>query len=300
MKVRLATLLSILLLIAAWTLSSVVMAADPMEGKVELPEGNYVLNVDDLQVKAMGGSVTVKRTWYKRRWHFNRAWNSLELEISSASGEIDAVVRNGKRYKKSNTQGQYVLDERKTIRSLSGGGYRWQDRDGDWVDYDANGRILKYGDRNNVEVSLLHDASGRLRGVFDHFGNQLLWYEYDLGDDRITAVRDASLPAPRRVEYRYIPDNISDFFDRNQPIEVTDAAGKIWKYGYHSANSPISVGLETITDPEDRVVTIGYYETKRVKSINRANSSGVTLMKRRFIPCAKTDANGFPKTSMVG
>jgi YD repeat-containing protein len=81
-------------------------------------------------------------------------------------------------------------------------GYLFRDQGGSWAEYDLSGPLLSRGDRNDVEVSFLYESGneGRLIGVSDHFGNQLLWYGYD-PEGRISFVEDA---AGTRVFYEYI------------------------------------------------------------------------------------------------
>jgi YD repeat-containing protein len=70
----------------------------------------------------------------------------------------------------------WLFDNKNSI-SATASGFRWQDRRGNSVDYDANGHIVSYADRNAVEVRFSHDAAGRITGVFDHFGRQVLWFD---------------------------------------------------------------------------------------------------------------------------
>ncbi len=128
-------------------------------------------------------------------------------------------------------------------------GFRWSDRAGDWIDYNTQGQVVAYGDRNNNAVWMLRDASGVLRGVADDRG-RLLWSLHYSGD-LLTEIRDypargieGDLPS-RHVQYRYD--------DRNRLVEVTDVRGHTTRYDYDAGNHIIRV-----TDPEGRVEQIAY------------------------------------------
>ena len=47
---------------------------------MELPEGEYYQDIDDMTINVLGGEVTIRRTWYQGKWFFNRAWESLKFE----------------------------------------------------------------------------------------------------------------------------------------------------------------------------------------------------------------------------
>ena len=254
---------------------------------VQLPHGQYHLNVTDLHVKVMGGFVQVKRTWYKNQWHFNRVWNPLGLTLDSTGG-VSNIERNDELYSFTAEHATssyswstgpvtgyrvYSFDKQKRIIQTSSG-YRWEKRNGDWIEYDNNGRILRYGDRNQVEVSFIYDnlatsaTFDKLTGIADHIGTQVLWYEYDT-NGQISAVRDHSdLLQARRVVYGY-----GDGLSRpvNLLLKVTDVLGYDWLYDYDTSGSAVS----TITDPELNTTHILYKPSGRVASVKRADGSGV-------------------------
>ena len=120
---------------------------------------------------------------------------------------------------------------------------RWENRQGDWIDYavHASGGLLptRYGDRNDIQVTLQYATDGKLTGVLDQHGTQVLWYEYN-GAGQVSAVRDYS---NRRVEYTY----------NSQLTSVKDVRGHSWLYTYDSSNT-----LKTKTDPEGRTTTLSY------------------------------------------
>jgi RHS repeat-associated protein len=232
-------------------LLALLLSALPARAEVRLPDGDYYVAMDDLSVKVMGGYVTVSRSWFRNRWHFNSAWAQLRFAYDSLDGSIKSIDRAGWGYERSGP-GVFVFDARNSIRATATG-YRWADRRGNTIDYDSNGRILAYADRNNVKVSFGHDVDGRLRAVFDHFGTQVLWFEWT-GND-LTGVRDAS----RRVQYAYSAGRLTG---------VTDVLGHPWAYDYYGNGR-----LKTLTDPEGRVRQIDYAGNGRVSKVTEPDAS---------------------------
>jgi len=191
---------------------SVLLCAKFSYAAVELPLGIYHQTTHDITVKVKGGTVKASRTWHDNAWHFNRAWNKLELEIDSLDGSVKSIVRNNDGYDRpTSSSTRYEFDETKWIRAIPTG-FRWEDRQGNWIEYNAQGVIQKYGNRNNVEVSFQYDAQGKRTGVFDHFGTQVLWYTYTT-DGKIDTVRDATSTTPRSVKYNYTGDNLTQVID---------------------------------------------------------------------------------------
>ena len=199
---------------------SLLLSGAAAHAAVELPTGYYHQSTDDLVVKVLGGHVRLKRTWYEGEWHFTRAWNALSFEYDALDGSVKRIERNRDVYTRSaNDPDLFFFDARLTVRKTAEG-YRWADRKGNWIDYDASGRVVRYGERNGVGVRLTYDEQGRRSGVFDHHGRQVLWYAYD-GEGRLGAVHDASTPSARRVEYHYSDGRLT---------EVIDVLGESWRY----------------------------------------------------------------------
>ena len=136
-------------------------------------------------------------------------------------------------------------------------GYRWKDISGNWSTFDSDGRLLSHGDRNGLKVSFLYESgdSGKLTGVADNTGRQVLWYEYVSGN--VSVVRDIS---GREVSYNYSGGNLSD---------VTDVLGNKTFYTYGSGGR-----LEIKTDPEGRKTTISYDDFGYVESVTDENGEG--------------------------
>src|SRR5687768_5124242 len=149
--------------------------------EVHLPNGEYRTTVTDLRVKALGGHVSIERTWRARklnkgeyRWYFNPAWADLELEIDSEDGSIRSITRTGAEFERRGDD-LYVLRESdrdyfiRIQRDEAGvrTGLRWTDRLGNAIDYDAAGRIVRYHDRNQVAIRFKRDGDGPITSITD-------------------------------------------------------------------------------------------------------------------------------------
>jgi RHS repeat-associated protein len=153
------------------------------------------------------------------------------------------------------------------LDAVSGGipdsvaGFRWEDRTGDWIEYDRSGRITAYGDRNNIRVTMQY-SGGVLAGVRDHTGRQVLSFSYQGG--RLQSVRDVPAPGDpdpaRQVSYTY--------HDSGSIATVTDVRGNVTRYGYDGKNR-----LTTITDAEQRVRALEYGPTNRVTKLTQPDGA---------------------------
>lgn len=207
--------------------------------------GRYTESAIDMNIKVLGGELKAQRTWADGRWQINRAWNPIAYNLSTANKLNSTITRNGKIYRTTNGT-LFTHLKRKTIQK-NAKGYRWQDREGNWIDYDTQGNITKYGDRNNVVVSILRDANGKISGASDHRATQLIWYTYDVNGN-IASIRDY---AGRTVQYIY---------DANHRMsEVVDVRGNHWFYTYN-----VNGLLATKKDPLNRTVTFTYSAEDRL------------------------------------
>ncbi|SEL57376.1 intein C-terminal splicing region/intein N-terminal splicing region/RHS repeat-associated core domain-containing protein [Roseateles sp. YR242] len=140
-------------------------------------------------------------------------------------------------------------------------GFRWEDRLGDWIEFDRTGRMSGYGDRNNIKVTMQY-ASGKLVGVLDHTGRKVLEIAYD--GSRISEVRDVprsgdAEPA-RVVKYTYAS---------NGGLKtVTDVRGNVTTYEYDDRDR-----MKSVTDQEGRIRQISYGPTNRVAKLTQADGA---------------------------
>jgi RHS repeat-associated protein len=126
-------------------------------------------------------------------------------------------------------------------------GYRWLDKSGDWINYNTQGQVAAYGDKNGNTIWMLRDNDGVLRGIVD--GNGHVVYSLHYTGELLTEVRDypvadLDLP-PRSVKYTYD--------ENNRLIKVTDVRGYDTVYEYDAANRIVK-----ITDQEGHTEQLKY------------------------------------------
>jgi len=212
-------------------------------------------DVEDLRVKVIGGYVYARRTWEEGVWKFNPELNPLYLpggfivRGKISYGEVEGI-----------TPLRYQSDQKHIVKTP--GGWRWEDSDGQWIDYgeavDARAYPTAFGNRNGTIAALQYATPpgqwpGALKNktrpsaVLDRLGHVVLTYEYSsLGD--VTRVTDY---AGRQVRYQ----------DETAPprTSVTDARGYEWTYTYVDSSSVLmTLNIGSRTDPEGRVTTYSY------------------------------------------
>lgn len=233
--------------------SVALLMAGFAHASVHLPNGEYRESVDDIKVKVLGGFVTVSRTWQadnlnkgQFRWYLNPAWADLAFEVDVVDGAPTKITRAGADFVRSGN-GVYVFDKQYFIQQTSGAsGWRWYDRLGNWITYDADGKINAYGDRNDIAVHFVRDpSSGRIATITDNSNRTILTYTYD--GDQVSAIADYT---GRAVHYTWANAQLTD---------VVDVLGYSWHYAY------LAGLLHTKTDPEGRITTIDYSGNRVVR-----------------------------------
>ena len=239
-----------------------VFAANDAETAIPGFPDYYKETVPDMQVKVLGGYAGVIRTWYRSRWHFNRAFEPLQITYDTSTGDVQEIEHNGSRYERADSSGTiFTYGNRRRIR-VTTEGFRLEDLDGNWLEFNSDGIVTVYGDRNNVKTSYGYDASNRRTAVFDHHGTQVLWFTYDANGNLVSA-RDYT---NREVTYDY---NAS-----NQLVTVHDLRGNLWTYTYSGTGD--ATRLTQITSPNGKITRIGYGNTGMLKSVLDQDNVGVT------------------------
>ena len=118
---------------------------------------------EDLRVKVLGGAVVIKRTFAEGNWHPSYDWAPLKLTLDPLDGSVKSVDRGLASYLKT-ASGVFTYRKRHSIRQSSSG-FRWSDRNGNWIEYDAQGLISAYGDRNDIKVTFLYETAGTVKRV---------------------------------------------------------------------------------------------------------------------------------------
>jgi RHS repeat-associated protein len=259
MKIR---SLSIVLLFAMW--SSLAIA------KVELPEGGFHLDVTEMSIKTADINLNISRSWYRNFWVFNANWQDLTLKKNSLSGhpgEYYIVFLSRGRDVYSNVgNGIFLLDERKRIIKTDTG-FRWIDRDGQWINYNEKGQVIDFGYRDITQGVIVRDSESRISGLKDAQGTQLLFINYH-SNGRVSEMYDNSSPA-RRVSYQY---------EDNKLIEAIDVLGNSRYYTYYEIKYhdqlKITLRMASYTDAMGNKTTISYHLNGRPKDIVDQNNIG--------------------------
>ena len=211
----------------------------------------------DLAVKVPGGMVSVQRWFYNNQWSWEHTRNNLKFNLNSLGGGIESIEKGGVVYKVSAADSNVFIQDIYRISRLEGT-YRWEDQRGNWKEYDASGRLTSYGSRTGAVGRLLYEEgeNGKLIGVADRNGNQVLWYEYD-GEGRLQTVHDRD---NRRVAYSYTSGRLT---------AVKDVLGNDTSYQYDSKGR-----LSMTVDAGGRPTIITYDNYGNVKSVLDQHGNG--------------------------
>ena len=182
----------------------------------------------DLLVKVPGGVVKIQRRYYDNSWKWEHLRNRLRFSYDTLGSSIAVIDKGGVEYEATGTDSDvYVSGIFRITRHREG--YRWQDKFGNWQEYDESGRMVDYGSRSGVTGKLLYGPGedGPLVGIADRNDNQVIWYDYD-GNGQITAIRDA---ANRQVSYNYADGRLTAVTDilNNATIYEYDSHGRMAK-----------------------------------------------------------------------
>ncbi|MCD9026837.1 RHS domain-containing protein [Luteimonas sp. BDR2-5] len=141
-------------------------------------------------------------------------------------------------------------------------GFRWNDRSGQWIEYDNQGRIASYGDRNDVRVWFQYGSHGQLERVLDDNGRTVFTLLYsDAGAEFVSEVRDHTPldGSVRRVRYEY---------DDDQLVRVIDARGNTTHLEYSGAK------LSKVVDAAGRTTVVHYNAPPIPRSGYRVGTGG--------------------------
>ena len=221
--------------------------------RVRLPNAEFTENTIDMRVKVLGGEVKLNRTWENGRWYLNPAWAELRFVLDPLDNTVKTIDRAGTLYERSGTADLYTYQQVSIQKTDDG--WRWTDKQGNWINYDSKGRPLNYGDANNVKVNFELDKDGRRTAIRDNNDELIYSLDYDNQEHLIKATDRSG----RSVSYNWSGDKLT---------KVTDVMGNVWKYGYDKNGQ-----LNSRTDPDGGVTKIDYVQS--VKSFRVAMGSGM-------------------------
>lgn len=231
--------------------------------------------IEDIRLKVLGGNVRMNRVWRGKYWEWNERWGKLDTLLHSttdAAGEtttsVLAIYRAGQLYRKTSETLEKIVYENQLNQFITKTAteYVWNDRSGNGITYDLDGRVVNYFDKNKVYVYLERNANGDIQNIKDHHQNIVLAYAYESytnPDDetqQLQRVKSFTDYKGRTVVYGWN--------EKNQLETVTDVRGQVWTYAYSDKGL-----LTQLKDPDGRITR---YEIEQTgKFISRFNADGV-------------------------
>lgn len=173
-------------------------------GRFDHAKAQYEETSTDLVVKVLGGEVKIKRRYRDGEWLFNPHWVTLKLNRVTPDGTpsddarypVSSINRDLYSYGKSrvlqageNIVARFVYEHDPSKHILqTRTGFIWEDRSGDQIFYDLEGKIVRYQDKNGVTVSFNRDSEGNMTGILDHHGTQVVTLNYSQGNLVVASV----------------------------------------------------------------------------------------------------------------
>jgi len=290
-------------------LLTLLLFAGAGHAAVSFPNGDWrEESIEEYRVKVVGGWVRVQRDYVFDKWQTNARWNPLSFEKDLLDDSVKRITRNEAVFEKQgdayafgkraliraqnvlrlppgSVQGSAPGDLTASASSTAGGGlvldtvagYRWNNRDGQWVDYDGEGKIVAYGDKNDLRVWLDYGTAGsanagRIVAVRDHFGRTVLTYSYDASGQISQVIEADPASGSSTPTASFTPRRLQLTWNAGLLTQATDVLGHTTLHTYDSSTPP---KLKTVTDPEGRILAIDYGPTGRVSKVT-APDGGVT------------------------
>ena len=165
----------------------------------------------DLSIKVLGGSIDVGRRFYGNKWHWDHIRHQLKFEAASLE-EAPSITKDKVKYiAAAGAQGvkAFVYETYKITRNESI--YRWSDKFGDWITFDAEGHIIALGNRKGLIAKYIYDETeeNRVVGIADRNDETVVWFEHN-ADGEIEEAHDY---AGRTVSYKYAEGKLTTVID---------------------------------------------------------------------------------------
>jgi len=213
----------------------------------------------DLRVKVPGGSIKIERLFYGNTWHWRDLSNNLKFNWNALGNYIASIDKGGVTYKLSvGSSGTvwevpqnlvYVKDNTQIIKQDDG--YRWQNKMAQWKEYDLNGRMTAFGNRQGTIGKWLYSAEAKASaiGIADRNDRQVFGFEYNQ-DGQLSAVRDLD---NHRVEYSYTGGHLTgvkdvlgqntlyEYDSQGYLVKKVDSGGRITQVVYDAYGHPTAV-----------------------------------------------------------
>ena len=139
------------------------------------------------------------------------------------------------------------------------GGFMWENKNGEYHEYSEDGAILSTGNAEGQKASFTYGTNGRLSGIIDAAGNQVVWFDYNTQNQ----LERCRLSDNRQVEY---------FYTGNLLTKVVDVTGEETRYEYDDNNR-----LSRVVDANNNEKRITYADQNEVIAVKDQNGIGYTF-----------------------
>ncbi|MDN3639932.1 RHS repeat-associated core domain-containing protein [Simiduia curdlanivorans] len=290
---------------SAWAMPAIVQD----NRAPDVVTGSNREDFQDMHVKSPAGELRVTRRWVHDHWEWNSRWRDLkffgkaqdvltylktgeyadaskiEKVISAGSGSVSggggvALLRSS--YLILHADELFIPaglsnwdNQLKYSISLGDTGYVWRDRQGNSAQYDKDGRITSYSDRNGVVTTVVRNAAQDIINVQDGQGNTLITYHWQQDPNTVglTDADGAAIEPRNRITHIEDRDGrtVTYSYDDTRGgllTSATDTRGKVWTYNYSASNQ-----FTGQTDPLGKETKYGFGAKNTLKS--RFNADGV-------------------------
>ncbi len=244
MNLLLACVLTLLTLTVNADSSIRTVLAKPNYSSAQYEESNI-----DLSVKTIGGYIKVQRIYMANSWQFNHGTKGMtfeynrehdsvpnEITVAGVSYQLDSQSVNDSATG-DDPQALYFSEadselgiNQSRIEKYSDS-FKWEDNQGNWLDYNADGQITQGGNANTVTTKTVLDVQGRIFQILDAKDSLVLSYDYVSPDSSL--IKQITDYTGRTIAYQYD--------DSDRLVRVVDALGQTWHYQYDTDGLLIKV-----------------------------------------------------------
>ncbi|MFZ3589760.1 DUF6531 domain-containing protein [Bacillus sp. DJP31] len=247
------------------------------QSKVNLANGNLVLQVEDMNLKGRGLNTVFNRTYNSqdstesalgKGWRFNTDTKIVD-ETNGDIVYIDADGTHHKFTKNADEAFTSPIGIFKELKKLADGSYTLSDLDSYELvqTFNQNGRLSSIQDRNNNKISYLYEAN-LLKEIVDSVGRKISLSYVDNKIDQVTSFTGT------KIKYSYTDSLLSK-------VDYINSAGTVYRtipYSYENGK------LKTSTSPRGHKVTYEYNGLRvvNVKSSLTSISASTGLAKEPY------------------